>query len=39
LEHPQTGEILAWEVPLPDDIEGLLAALRKHVKELENHDV
>ena len=39
LEHPQTGEILTWEVPLPDDIEGLLAALRKHVKELENHDV
>jgi len=39
LEHPQTGEILTWEVPLPDDIEGLLAALRKHVKELESHDV
>lgn len=39
LEHPQTGEVLTWEVPLPDDIEGLLAALRKHVKELENHDV
>lgn len=39
LEHPQTGEMLTWEVPLPDDIEGLLAALRKHVKELESHDV
>lgn len=39
LEHPQTGEILTWEVPLPDDIEGLLAALRKHVRELESDDV
>ncbi|NWO06187.1 MAG: 23S rRNA pseudouridine(1911/1915/1917) synthase RluD [Alteromonadaceae bacterium] len=35
LEHPETGEILSWEVPLPDDMVKLIEALRKHAKELE----
>ena len=35
LEHPETGEILSWEVPRPADLEGLLAALRRHVEESE----
>ncbi|MBD3639477.1 MAG: 23S rRNA pseudouridine(1911/1915/1917) synthase RluD [Marinobacter sp.] len=38
LEHPETGEILTWEVPLPEDMVHLIEALRKHVRELENHD-
>lgn len=38
LEHPETGEILSWEVPLPEDMEQLLAALRQHVKDLEGND-
>lgn len=38
LEHPRTGELMSWEVPLPEDMETLLAALRKHVKELEHND-
>lgn len=37
LEHPQTGETLSWEVPMPEDMMALLAALRKHVKDLEDH--
>ncbi|MCR8916532.1 23S rRNA pseudouridine(1911/1915/1917) synthase RluD [Marinobacter panjinensis] len=39
LQHPQTGEVMTWEVPLPEDMETLLAALRKHVKDLENNDL
>jgi len=35
LEHPETGEILSWEAPLPDDMVELIEALRKHAKELE----
>jgi len=35
LEHPETGEILSWEAPLPDDMVKLIEALRKHAKELE----
>ncbi|PPK49891.1 23S rRNA pseudouridine(1911/1915/1917) synthase RluD [Marinobacter persicus] len=35
LEHPETGEILSWEAPLPDDMIELIEALRKHAKELE----
>jgi 23S rRNA pseudouridine1911/1915/1917 synthase len=27
LEHPQSGELLSWEAPLPEDMQGLLAAL------------
>ncbi|MEP1213611.1 MAG: 23S rRNA pseudouridine(1911/1915/1917) synthase RluD [Marinobacter sp.] len=38
LEHPRTGELMSWEVPLPEDMEALLAALRKHVRDLENND-
>ncbi|MBL3558242.1 MULTISPECIES: 23S rRNA pseudouridine(1911/1915/1917) synthase RluD [Marinobacter] len=38
LEHPSTGELMSWEVPLPEDMETLLAALRKHVKDLESND-
>lgn len=38
LEHPRTGEMLTWEVPIPEDMEALIAALRKHVKDLENDD-
>ena len=39
LEHPETGEILTWETPLPDDFEHLLAALRQHVRDLEHHEL
>jgi 23S rRNA pseudouridine1911/1915/1917 synthase len=39
LEHPKTGETLSWEVPMPEDMVVLLAALRKHYGELINHDV
>lgn len=38
LEHPETGEIMSWEVPLPEDMVGLLEALRAHVKEMENNE-
>ena len=38
LEHPETGEILSWEIPLPEDFEHLLVALRQHVRELESHE-
>ena len=38
LEHPATGETLSWEVPLPEDFENLLAALRKHARELESRE-
>ncbi|MGF2736535.1 23S rRNA pseudouridine(1911/1915/1917) synthase RluD [Marinobacter sp. DUT-1] len=38
LEHPETGEILSWDVPLPEDMVHLIEVLRKHVRELENHD-
>ncbi|RBP29211.1 ribosomal large subunit pseudouridine synthase D [Marinobacter pelagius] len=39
LEHPETGETLSWEVPLPEDMVHLIEALRKHVRELESHDI
>lgn len=38
LEHPATGAEMSWEVPLPEDMERLLAALRKHVQDLERDD-
>ncbi|MDY6797648.1 MAG: 23S rRNA pseudouridine(1911/1915/1917) synthase RluD [Pseudomonadota bacterium] len=38
LEHPETGEILSWETPLPEDMVQLLTALRKHATELENSE-
>ena len=33
LEHPSSGETMSWEVPLPEDFEGLLAELRRHARE------
>ncbi|TGN38439.1 23S rRNA pseudouridine(1911/1915/1917) synthase RluD [Marinobacter confluentis] len=38
LEHPQTGETLSWEVPMPQDMVDLLAALRKHFSELNSNE-
>jgi 23S rRNA pseudouridine1911/1915/1917 synthase len=38
LEHPETAEILTWEVPLPEDMVALIEALRKHARELETRD-
>lgn len=38
LEHPETGEILSWEAPLPEDFNGLLAALRTHVQGMESNE-
>ncbi len=38
LQHPETGETLSWEVPLPEDMVQLIDALRKHVKDLEDND-
>ena len=38
LEHPETGEILSWEVPLPEDMVQLIETLRKHARELEEND-
>lgn len=29
LEHPETGEYMEWEVPLPEDMEQLLEAVRR----------
>ena len=39
LEHPQTGETMSWDVPLPEDFQTLLAALRKHVKDMESDEL
>lgn len=36
LVHPETDEEMTWEVPLPQDLQELLAALRAHAKELES---
>jgi 23S rRNA pseudouridine1911/1915/1917 synthase len=30
LVHPVTGEYLQWQVPLPDDMQQLLQALKTH---------
>jgi 23S rRNA pseudouridine1911/1915/1917 synthase len=38
LQHPETGETMSWEVPLPQDMVDLLAALRKHASELSSRD-
>ncbi|GGC82605.1 23S rRNA pseudouridine(1911/1915/1917) synthase RluD [Marinobacter halophilus] len=38
LQHPETGETLSWEVPLPEDMVELIEALRKHARELEDND-
>jgi 23S rRNA pseudouridine1911/1915/1917 synthase len=39
LTHPQSGETVSWEVPIPGDMVDLLAALRKHYKELTEHEL
>lgn len=38
LVHPGSGEPMSWEVPLPQDMQSLLAALRTHTRELEADD-
>ena len=38
LTHPQTGETMSWEVPMPTDMVDLLAALRKHFSDLNAHE-
>jgi 23S rRNA pseudouridine1911/1915/1917 synthase len=38
LNHPETGETLSWEAPLPDDMIQLISALRKHARELESNE-
>lgn len=38
LQHPETGETLSWEAPLPEDMVQLIEALRKHARELEDND-
>ncbi len=38
LNHPETGDTLSWEAPLPDDMYRLISALRTHARELENND-
>ncbi|MDH5786347.1 MAG: 23S rRNA pseudouridine(1911/1915/1917) synthase RluD [Chromatiales bacterium] len=35
LLHPSSGEYMEWQVPLPEDIEELLAVLRQDLKESE----
>ncbi len=36
LEHPASGEQMEWEVPMPDDMQGLLNALREDAEQAEN---
>ncbi|WP_372966293.1 23S rRNA pseudouridine(1911/1915/1917) synthase RluD [Marinobacter sp.] len=38
LDHPETGETLSWDVPLPEDMVHLIEALRKHARELDEND-
>jgi 23S rRNA pseudouridine1911/1915/1917 synthase len=33
LTHPQTGEWMEWECETPDDMQGLMAAIRNHDKD------
>jgi len=33
LQHPDTGEIMNWQSPLPEDMEQLLTSLREHERE------
>lgn len=35
LEHPATGEYCEWQVPLPQDMQELLASLKRAAKEQE----
>ena len=36
LIHPQSGEYMEWQVPLPEDMQQLLEVLREDVKEAED---
>lgn len=36
LLHPQSGEYMEWQVPLPEDMENLLTVLRQDLKESES---
>ena len=38
LTHPQTGQTMSWEVPMPTDMVDLIAALRKHFSDLNAHE-
>ena len=38
LEHPETGEPLAWETELPEDINALLLALKQDAEEWKTDD-
>lgn len=33
LTHPQTGQIMRWEVAVPDDIDNLIQTLRRYSRE------
>ncbi|GKS68711.1 ribosomal large subunit pseudouridine synthase D [Nitrosomonas sp. PY1] len=33
LSHPENGETLCWEAPLPDDLNALLQAFQEHFQE------
>ncbi len=35
LFHPTTGELMSWEVDLPEDMQGLLATLKTDARSLE----
>jgi 23S rRNA pseudouridine1911/1915/1917 synthase len=35
LEHPGTGELMEWHVPMPDDMQQLLREIQREVKEAE----
>lgn len=35
LQHPDSGELMSWHSPLPEDMEQLLADLRQHEQTLE----
>ena len=35
LHHPETGELMQWEAPLPEDMQNLIAGMKQ---DLEQHD-
>lgn len=37
LMHPMTGEIMQWQIPLPEDMRGLLAGLQQDLDEHRAH--
>ncbi len=36
LQHPVSGEQMEWQVPMPDDMQGLLNTLQKDTEQVEN---